>query len=156
MQINEDSGFYQIGGGKIINLDLVSNIAFLEHKQRIIFNMSHSIEIKNDDTNETSTIADYKYWELPSIEEYNAAAVSLTNKISSIGFLISSSTNKAINPLHISYVNVDHSKNRIVFNLNTSITSRLNGLLTNDYVFWNANSDTELSQMVDDLHQQIL
>lgn len=123
-----------------INLNKVSNIGFLDNKLKIVFNFSHSIDIEKKGTGEWATIADYKYIDCASEEEYSEFKKDVMDSMKTSGnFLMSSdSTHYSVNKSQISYVTTDSRKNRIIFNLSTSITKETHkGInVINDFVFW--------------------
>lgn len=134
----------------LINLEQVSNVGFLHNKGRIVFNFSHSIELE---TNKVwSTIADYRYFTASSEEEYNEKKKEVQDVLSSLGFINSTRGNHYwVNKSKVSYITTDGHKNRLIFNLSTSITKNTTkGIsLINDFVFWDYSS-------VDDFNKGML
>ena len=52
----------------VVNLDNVSNINLIKHRNRIAFNMNYNIELRIDE--KTKYISDYVYWDAKDDREY--------------------------------------------------------------------------------------
>ena len=141
------NNFVEIDGGKsLINLNNVTNIAFKNN--RIIFNFSNNIEINT--RRGIQVIADYRYDDYSNDDEFNKNAEKLVRKLEQSGFI--SPVNVGydhhwVNPKHITFINIDKRKKRLIFNLANSVTKPVEGdaiMLVNDFVFWTHDTDAEL------------
>lgn len=125
-----------------VNLSKCASIGFNASKKRIVFNMSHSIETYDTRLGKHVTIADYKYFDYDTIKEFDEAK-KIIEEYSN--FLRSTYDNHyLVNPVQISYINIDKNNNRIIFNLAVSVTKKTTGFLTNDFIFWTFNSKEDL------------
>lgn len=131
----------------------MSNITFNKEKLRIIYNFSNNIDIKIN-TNygeEIRMIADYRYDDFYNEMEFNQKKIELRERVKSLGFIIPDSPyHHWVNPKHITFVNVDYKKTRIIFNLANSITKPIGGemMLVNDFVFWDYSTEEELNEAI--------
>lgn len=144
--------FYKIGD-KLINLDNVSSIGFIPAKNRLVYNLNHSIETFERATSATIMIADYKYHNFSTEAEYLAESKQIRDHSLLFGFIHSSSDfHHLVNPINISYISFDSDNKRIIFNLCTPVTKRKynqsnelvgESMLTNDFVFWTYQTQEE-------------
>lgn len=141
----------------LINLEKVSNVGFLDFKKRVVFNFSHSIEIINKEK-EWSTIADYKYYDGESEEDYHAKKEAIQKALIQAKFLEPyHCSHYWVNPKEISYINADVSKNRLIFNLNTSVDVQMkHGVsLGNDFVFWTFDNPEKFQEVSVDIIRKV-
>jgi hypothetical protein len=131
--------FIKDNTGNYINLDNVSNIGFIPEKNRIIINFNYSISLSKSSEKK---IADYRYLDFDSQEEFEEFVTDLC-KMAEQKFYIMPNVEEFldkhwVNPRHISYLNTDVKKNRIIFNMTNPITKLVNDELRtiNDFVFW--------------------
>lgn len=142
----------------VVNLNQVSNVGFLDHRNRMVFNFSHSIELQNHKTNEWNTIADYKYYDL-SEDDYYTKKKQIQQSLLQDGFLEPMHfSHYWINPKSIAYVNYDDKKHRLIFNLSTSVTKDTGKGVTliNDFVFWTFNTEQELQEASASVQRSLL
>jgi hypothetical protein len=144
------SNFISIDYGRsLLNLDNVSNIAFLERSNRIVFNFVSNIEIKSK--NGIQVIADYRYDDYVSLSDYNNRKYELQDILSDLGFIAPKfEGHHWINPKHVTFVNVDKKRNKVMFNLANSVTKMIDNevMLVNDFVFWTHKSEEDTKQSV--------
>jgi hypothetical protein len=131
--------FIKDNTGNYINLDNVSNIGFVPEKNRIIINFNYSISLSKSSEKK---IADYRYLDFDSQEEFEEFVTDLC-EMAEQKFYIMPSVEELldkhwVNPRHISYLNTDVKKNRVIFNMTNPITKVVNDELRtiNDFVFW--------------------
>lgn len=140
----------------MVNLNNVTNIDFNDTTKRIIFNFVSNIEIKvksNQSEENIQVIADYRYVDHGSNEAYILKRDEITKKIAEMGFIkpvIEGLGHRWVNPDHVTFINVDTYKNRLIFNLANSITKVVKGdvMLVNDFVFWTCNTPDELTKSI--------
>ena len=139
------------GGRSLVNMDNVTNIAFLDKTNRIVFNFNNNIEIKT--SNGIQVIADYRYDNHDSVKTYADKKQEIIKYMKEHSFIepvYPEQDHHWVNPIHITFINVDRSKNRLMFNLSNSVTKPIKGeiMLVNDFVFWNHNEANELENSV--------
>jgi hypothetical protein len=130
----------------IINLDNVTNIGFLDNRKRIVFNFNCSIE--SDKNNNIQLVADYRYWNFESTEEYDLESAKLKLLLLAIGNWVEPAVHNHhwVNTYFVTHVNSDDKRNRLIFNLCNSIskdTKLGNNSIVNDFVFWDFNGERE-------------
>lgn len=139
-------------GRTLLNLGNVTNVAFLDKQTRVVFNFNNNIEILAHGN--TQTIADYRYDDYGH-EDYNKNKLRIEQTLIDSGFispLYQPSAHHWVNPKHITFVNTDYKKCRLIFNLSNSVTKPVthktgtNIMLVNDFVFWNCKSEQELNE----------
>jgi hypothetical protein len=133
----------------VLNLANVTNIAFLEKHNRIVFNFANNIEIKS--SKGIQVIADYRYDDYNSSTEFKARQEELIKVLDEYGYIkpmYSQYNHHWVNPSHVTFINVDKKRNRIMFNLSNSVTKLVDNevMLVNDFVFWNCTSEEETVQ----------
>ncbi|MDD2505666.1 MAG: hypothetical protein PHF21_05330 [Bacilli bacterium] len=129
---------------KILNLQACTSIGVNKSRLRIVFNLSHSIEMFDPKLSKNIIVADYKYWDFDNEIDFNAGLQKVSSLIKVNEFFISSDKKHYfVNPDQLSYITFDDDNNRIIFNLSTSVTKKTTGTLTNDYVFWTFNTKDE-------------
>lgn len=138
---------------KFLNLDSCASVGLSKNdgknRFRIVFNLSHSIEVFDKQLNKNIVVADYKYWDFDSSIEFNKNLEKLTKNLLASDFLFSTDKKHYyVNPAKVSYITFDDEHNRIIFNMSTSITKKTTGLLTNDYVFWTYSTKEEYIQNI--------
>jgi len=107
---------------KVINLKNVSNVHILERKNRIIFNMNYSVQIKTNQGIQRN-VSDYVYWDAQNDEDMNRNIQRLkNNEAFSSMFLSGVDDNVWINIHEVSTVKFIDGKNRVIFNLSHPIT----------------------------------
>jgi hypothetical protein len=156
--------FYKVGD-KIINLDNVSSIGFIPAKNRVVYNMNHSIETIDRTLNEAIMIADYKYYNFDVESEYQEHCTEIRGHSMLFGYVQSTSDyHHLVNPLNVSYINFEKENKRIIFNLSTPVTKRKYGtntkiepgILTNDFVFWTYTTEEEYEANVKYINEELL
>lgn len=135
----------------MLNLENVTNIAFLDKSNRIIFNFVNNIEIKTEKG--IQVIADYRYDDHNTKDLYDKKKEFIINKIKEIGFiepLFPEQGHRWVNSNLITFVNVDYKNNRLMLNLANSVTKPVAGevMLVNDFVFWNHKTSQELESSI--------
>ena len=143
----------------LVNLDKVSNVGFLDSKRRIVFNFSHAVEIQNNRTGEWNTIADYKYYDAVDDQSYEEKKQSVKDALSQSGFIEPQYyAHYWINPKQVSYINTDKNKNRLIFNLNTSVDVHMKQGVTlgNDFVFWTFDNEQDFIQAMLDFTRNVM
>jgi hypothetical protein len=141
------SAFIECNNG-IINLGNVSNIGFIENKNRVIFNFNYSIPLpKKNVQDEEKIVADYKYADFSTQEDFEEFVIMLGHKAEELNFIMSRDEGTLldrhwINPLHISFVGTDEPKNRIIFNMTNQTNKMIGGKnkIINDFIFWDVGS----------------
>ena len=141
----------------LVNLKKVSNVNIIEGKNRIVFNMNYSIEMKRGFG--TKMISDYVYWDASSRAEFEEIKQELyKNNYFSVNFLQGSEYNSSISYINlneISSVKVNVDRKRIIFNLSHSVTFRdtnKDERLTSAFVFVDFINADEFKQYVDGLN----
>jgi len=141
----------------LVNLKKVSNVNIIEGKNRIVFNMNYSIEMKRGFG--TKMISDYVYWDASSRAEFEEIKQELyENNYFSVNFLQGSEYNSSISYINlneISSVKVNVDRKRIIFNLSHSVTFRdtnKDERLTSAFVFVDFINADEFKQYVDGLN----
>jgi hypothetical protein len=130
--------------GKILNLQACTSIGVNKSRLRIVFNLSHSIEMFDSKLSKNIIVADYKYWDFDNEIDFNVGLSKVNSLIRVNNFFISTDKKHYfVNPDQLSYITFDDDNNRIIFNLSTSVTKKTTGTLTNDYVFWTFNNKDE-------------
>jgi len=123
---------------KIINLKNVSNVHILERKNRIIFNMNYSVQIKTNQGVQRN-VSDYVYWDAQCDESMDRNVQQLkNNETFSSMFLSGVDDNVWINVHEVSTVKFIDGKKRVIFNLSHPITyNDKDGVqrITSDFVY---------------------
>ena len=141
----------KFGNAKIVNLKSVSNIAFEAYINRfgiqeykIIFNMGYPVSLKTD---YTKLISDYVYFVYQDKESYERTVDNLADLINVHGWiapLINGVVTRITNPDCISFISTDPRKNRVILNLNTSVSFYNNNQrLTSDFIYLDFSSEQE-------------
>jgi hypothetical protein len=141
----------------LVNLEKVSNVNIIEGKNRIVFNMNYSIEMKRGFG--TKMISDYVYWDASSTAEFQEIKKELyKNSYFSMNFLQGSEYNGSISYINlneISSVKVNDDRKRIIFNLSHSVTfkdTNKDERLTSAFVFVDFRNADQFKQYVDGLN----
>lgn len=139
-------------GRTVLNLENVTNVVFEDNSNKIIFNFNNNIEIKTKKG--IQVIADYRYDNHLSKESYLNSKIDIETKMINMKFIKpidGLSSHHWVNPKHITFVNIDYKKLRLIFNLDNSVTKPIDGeiMLVNDFVFWDHNSIEELEDSVE-------
>lgn len=140
---------------KIVNTDNVSNISIEENK--IIFNMNYSVSLHE---NLNKMIPDYVYFSFTKFEKTDFEYIE--NKIRSLGWISSEygctkngnwkPNKRIINPKCLSFIKIDDIKNRIIFNLNASVSFYKSDLeKTSDFVFYDYDDEGEFREDCDNV-----
>lgn len=132
----------------LINLDNVTNIGFLDNKLKIVFNFNCSID--SDKKGRIQLVADYRYWSFDNVDDYNNAISDLEKLIINDKNWIIHKNHHWVNLKYVTHINSDKAKNRIIFNLNNSITrdTRLGeDSLINDFVFWTFENSEDFNNV---------
>ncbi len=148
---------------KMVNLNNVSNIAFEEFYNRdqelcykVIFNFDYSVSLKND---YQKIIADYVYFVYSDRNEYNQITDELSgliNEHSWIAPLINGVVTRIANPDKISFLATDTRKNRIILNLNTSVSFYSNtARKTSDFLYFDFVSLDEYNENLIYIKEQL-
>lgn len=111
-----------LGVERIINLDNIAHINFVDSDNRIVFNTNYSLEMTVGSMTKTKKkISDYIYWNFESQEEYRKAIWILkTNE-----YIIDTFYEHFfgfINKNSISSIKFEPSAMKIIFNLSNSIS----------------------------------
>jgi len=141
----------KFGNSKIVNLKAVSNIAFEAYINRfsvqeykIIFNMGYPVSLKTD---YSKHISDYVYFIYQDKAEYERTVDILSDLINHHGWiapLINGVVTRITNPESISFISTDPRKNRVILNLNTSVSFyNNNARLTSDFIYLDFNTPEE-------------
>ena len=128
---------------KIVNLQNVTNIAFETYNDRngketykLIFNFDYNVSLKQD---YSKMIPDYIYFITHDKLEYENYMTEMSELINKQGWLapkIGTEINRIINPDKISFVATDKRKNRVIFNLTTSVSFySQNNRITSDFIY---------------------
>jgi hypothetical protein len=138
-------------GRSILNLDTVTNITFLPTHNRIVYNFSNNIEINGK--NGIQVIADYRYDDCTPTT-YMDKYSELTTKLYELKFIepiYKTYGHHWVNPKWITFINIDKKRNRLMFNLNNSVTKPVGTeiMLVNDFVYWTHDTEAELQASVD-------
>jgi hypothetical protein len=114
---------------KLINLHSVTNIAFEEYTDRngldaykVIMNFDYGVSLKNDFDKQ---ISDYAYFVMndeSQFIEYKEMLNTLVNENGWIAPIVNGEIKRIFNPDKISFVATDKRKNRIIFNIATSVS----------------------------------
>ena len=148
---------------KMVNLENVSNIAFEEYYNRnnelvykIIFNFDYGVSLKSD---YNKIIADYVYFIYSDKDEYTEMVEELSKLINEkmwIAPLIDGYVNRIANPDKISFVAIDERKNRIILNLNTSVSFYSNkDRKTSDFLYFDFKSHDEYKSNLKYIQDQL-
>ena len=131
---------------RIINLKNVSNINVLKNKNRIVFNLNYSIEIKIDDTEKY--ISDYVYWDCVDSSDLNFKLDYLSKNQYLQRNFIHNNNNGYININEIGSIKLSEKKNRIIFNLCHPVTFLDNDDvgMTSEFVYVNCKNQHEYKQ----------
>ena len=114
----------------IVNFDNVSSIFNDEERNKIVINFNYAIKIKN------KIIPDYLYINYETKEQ----AEEMLAKIKIITSSWIKNKDRFVNPKMVSSIKFDDERNRIILNLNYSITAKdANGneILTSDFSYIN-------------------
>lgn len=141
----------KFGNAKTVNIKAVSNIAFEAYINRfgiqeykIIFNMGYPVSLKVD---YTKLISDYVYFVYQDKTEYESTVDALADLINVHGWiapLIRGVVSRITNPERISFISTDPRKNRVILNLNTSVSFyNNNDRLTSDFIYLDFSSEQE-------------
>ncbi len=136
---------------KIMNMKEVTNIGFEHYFDRndretwkIILNFGYPVSLPNDFS---KLVSDYQYIVLHDLDEYNAYIDELSNLINNHMWLaprVNGKITRIINPEKISFVATDTKKNRIIFNLNTSVSFYNNNMRkTSDFLYIDFDNRTD-------------
>lgn len=122
---------------KIINLDNVSNVGVDIGKLRLIFNFQHSINIFNGGLS-----PDYVYMDFDTSKEMGEMFGLIAEKCKDAYFISENPANRMVNHSAVCSINIEESRNRIIFNLNHPISSkdRSDDKVSSNFVFWNFES----------------
>lgn len=144
----------------LVNLKKVSNINVIEGKNRIVFNMNYSIEMKRGFG--TKMISDYVYWDASSQADFQSIIKELyKNSYFSKNFLQGSEYNGSVSYINlneISSVKLNVERKRVIFNLSHSVSFRdtnKDERLTSAFVFVDFRNADEFKQYVDGLNNHI-
>lgn len=144
----------------IVNLKKVSNINVIEGKNRIVFNMNYSIEMKRGFG--TKMISDYVYWDAQSKREFEYIVEELyKNSYFSLNFLQGSEYNGSISYINlneISSVKLNVERKRVIFNLSHGVTFRDTNKeesITSAFVFVDFKNAEQFKRYVDGLNNLI-
>lgn len=138
----------------VVNMGQVSHLTRIFPKRRVIFNFSHSVGIKDRVTGSNNIIANYQYINCNSEEEFNYFWSIIMDYVENDVWLIpSNENNHVVNPQYISHISIDEPKNRIIFNLSTSIHKTIKDeegnekkILTSDFIFWEHSNKLEFEK----------
>ena len=139
--------FVETNDGDLVNLNSVTNIVFDEnwtdrfgnHKPKIIFNFDYPVTLPKTD----KKISDYKYMIFDTKSEYELKVKELEFLVNEMGWIapiVNNRIDKIINPDKISFMTHDDNNQRIILNLNTSVSFHGDySRLTSDFVYINFN-----------------
>jgi len=141
----------RFGNTKNVNLKNVTNIAFenyinrdSQEEYKIIFNFNYSVSLKNDFEKQ---IPDYCYFIMTDKEKYDDYVDTLNpliNEYKWIAPIINGRVSRITNPECISFISTDPRKNRVILNLNTSVSFYSNvSRKTSDFIYLDFADPTE-------------
>lgn len=121
----------------VVNLENVSNVNLVPNRNRIVFNMNYSIQMKH--YGHKSLISDYVYWDAKDSKEYTRNLISLKeNEHFQREFFAKPKNDGFINVNEISSIKFLDDSRRIIFNLSHQVTFRdksKNESLTSEFVY---------------------
>ena len=128
---------------KMVNIKNVTNIAFEEYVDRngkdtykTIMNFDYNVSLKQD---YSKHVPDYQYFITHDKEEHQDYMDQMSGLINDHGWLaprVSGNINRIINPDKISFIATDERKNRIIFNIATTVTFYSNNTRkTSDFIY---------------------
>lgn len=139
----------------VVNLDNVSNINLIKHRNRIAFNMNYNIELRIDE--KTKYISDYVYWDAKDDREYEDNLRRLQTDDFFICEFIKH-PNGFININEISSIKYNEFKRRVIFNLSHTVSFKDESgdfKLTSEFVYVNFNSQKEYDEFVNYLENEL-
>ncbi|QAU04523.1 hypothetical protein Va1_203 [Vibrio phage Va1] len=121
----------------VVNLENVSNVNLVPNRNRIVFNMNYSIQMKH--YGHKSLISDYVYWDAKDSNEYTRNLIKLKeNEHFQREFFAKPKNDGFINVNEISSIKFLEDSRRIIFNLSHQVTFRdksKNESLTSEFVY---------------------
>ena len=150
--------FFETNDGKMVNLREVTSIAFEDFTKsgsktyKIIFNMNYGISLKG---NSGKIISDYVYSIYNNGQDFEESLFYLMNLVDEYQW-IKTIEPRIINPDHISFVTQDYKKNRIIFNLASSVSfhgdyeSR-----TSDFIYVNCKDEEDFQERLNDVREKL-
>jgi len=153
----------KFGNKKIVNLKNVSNIAFEHYTNRdgdleykIIFNFNYFVSLRN---NYQKHIPDYTYFITEDKKVYDAYVDTLDTLINSYNWiapLIDGRVSRIANPDCIGFISTDPRKNRIILNLNTSVSFYNNvDRITSDFIYLDFKDPEEYKENLEYIKGQL-
>jgi len=137
--------FIETSDGDLINLKSVSNVVFDPEwtdrfgnaKPKIIYNFDYPVSLSRSD----KKISDYKYSIFRDLNEYQCEVDIINNYVNEMEWIapiINNKISKVINPEKISFMTSDDDNQRIILNLNTSVSFHGDySRMTSDFVYLN-------------------
>lgn len=140
-----------------VNLEQISNINVLEHRNRIVFNFGYSVAIEVRGNNKV--ISDYIYSDFDNEEDFQKSLKDLySNDYVKENFITQGLKGGLINKSKISSFKVQPEKLRIIFNMShgVEITANNKDILAPEFVYVNFDTKDEYNQYIELINKTLV